>query len=361
MSSTPFSSAARAVRGAALPTLMATLMGALAACGPGGPKPETGNTGGSSGPTPGIALVAGNATLSGRADAKGSSARFNTPRGIAIDSSGNLYVADELNYAIRKIAPDGTVSTFAGVLGTIRTSGTGDGNGSRALFVDPTALAIDASNNLFVLDGYAVRKITPSGDVSTLATLPSGSLGANVQFQPAGIAVDGVDNLYVTTSVDLRRLTAASNYRTSVTLETGLAFDYGQAPDALAPRGVVVDAKNVTWLADLGNTISRVPADGNVPLRFAGTQGSRGNTDGVGANASFSQVVALTVDRNGNLYAADAVNAANSTVRKITSDAVTSTVARRAGTLTTLRGITTDGNGNLYVTEGNAVVKITLP
>jgi len=344
-----------------------TVLAALTACGPGGPKPETpsGGGGGSSG-TPGssgggITLVAGNVALSGRTDGQGSDARFNTPRGIAIDSSGNLFVADSLNYAIRKITPDGTVSTFAGTPGLQLAAGTGDGNGSRARFVQPTAIAIDGANNLFVTDGYAIRKITPAAEVSTLATLPSGSLGANVQFQPAGIAVDGFDNLYVTTSVDLRRLTAASNYRTSVTLETGLAFDYGQAPDALAPRGVVVDAKNFTWLADLGNTISRVPADSNVPLRFAGTQGSRGNTDGVGANASFSQVVALTVDRNGNLYAADAVNAANSTVRKITSDAVTSTVAGRAGTLTTLRGITTDGNGNLYVTEGNAVVKITLP
>lgn len=370
MSSTPFSSAARAVRGAALSTLMATLMGALAACGPGGPKPQTENTGGSSGPTPGIALVAGNATLSGRSDAKGSSARFNTPRGIAIDSNGNLYVADELNYAIRKIAPDGTVSTFAGVLGTIRTSGTGDGNGTRALFVDPTALAIDAGNNLFVLDGYAVRKITPSGDVSTLTTLPSGSgFGTSVQFQPAGIAIDSAGNLFVTTSVDTLRLSAASSYRTSATLESGLAFDYGLGIDVLAPRGIAVDSGGVAWFADLGNTISRVPANTNAVIRFAGTQGTSGSTDGVGAGARFGQVVALTVDKSGNLYAADAINF---TVRKITPDAVTSTVAGRAGvnlystgglpgTLTTPRGITNDGNGNLYLTEGNAVVKITLP
>jgi len=353
-------------------TVLAALVTALAACGPGGPKPETPDTGGggTSGSTGGgITLVAGSAALSGRADGQGSDARFNTPRGIAIDSSGNLFVADTLNYAIRKITPDGTVSTFAGTLGLQLSVGSGDGNGSRARFFQPTALAIDAANNLFVTDGYAIRKITPAADVSTLATMPSGSLGSNIQFQPAGIGVDGFDNLYVTTSVDLHRLTAASNYRTPVTLETGLAFDYALPPDTLAPRGVVVDASNVTWLADLGNTISRVPPNSNVPLRFAGTQGSRGSADGVGANASFNQVVALTVDRNGNLYATDALNF---TVRKITSNAVTSTVAGRAGTdrystgslpgtLTTMRGITNDGNGNLYVTEGNAVVKITLP
>jgi hypothetical protein len=369
------------MRRAPFPTLLSrllsrllpfTVLAALAACGPGGPKPETPNTGGggTSGSTGGgISLVAGNAAVSGRVDAQGSDARFNTPRGIAIDSGGNLFVADSLNYAIRKITPDGTVSTFAGTLGLQLAAGTGDGNGSDARFFQPTAIAIDAANNLFVTDGYAIRKITPAGDVSTAARLPSGSgFGTNVQFQPAGIGVDGFDNLYVTTSVDLHRLTAATNYRTSVTLETGLAFDYRLAIDTLAPRGVVVDASNVTWFADLGNTISRVPNNSNVPLRFAGAQGSIGSTDGLAGTASFGQVVALTVDRSGNLYAADA---ANFTVRKITSNAVTSTVAGRTGvdrystgglpgTLTTMRGITNDGNGNLYVTEGNAVVKITL-
>jgi streptogramin lyase len=367
MSSTPILSSAR---GACVP-LLAALMAALTACGPGGPKPESENTGGgSSGPTAGIALVAGNATLSGRTDANGGSARFNTPRGIAIDSSGNLYVADSLNYAIRKIAPDGSVSTFAGGLGTPLSTGTGDGNGTRARFFQPTALAIDAANNLFVLDGYAIRKITPAGDVSTLTTLPSGSgFGSSVQFQPAGIAIDSNGNLFVTTSVDFRRLSAASSYRSSAQLESGLAFDYGLGVDVLAPRGVAVDPNNVAWVADLGNTISRVPANTNALLRFAGTQGTSGSSDGVGAGARFGQVVALTTDKSGNLYAADAINF---TIRKITSDAVTTTVAGRAGinsfstgglpgTLTTPRGIASDGSGHLYVTEGNAVVRITLP
>lgn len=373
MRSTPFSSAARQrarLRARmACGAVFATLLGTLAACGPGGPKPKSEDNGGS-GPSSGIALVAGNATLAGRADEQGSAARFNNPRGIAIDSNGNLYVADELNYAIRKIAPDGTVSTFAGVLGTIRTGGTGDGNGTRALFVDPTALAIDASNDLFVLDGYAIRKITPSGDVSTLATLASGSgFGTSIQFQPAGIAVDSAGNLFVTTSVDTRRFSAATSYRSAATLESGLAFDYGLGIDMLAPRGIAVDGSDVAWVADLGNTISRVPNNTNTVLRFAGAQGTSGSTDGVAGNARFGQVVALTTDKNGNVYAADALNF---TVRKITSSAVTSTVAGipgrnlystggLPGTLTTLRGITSDGNGHLYVTEGNAVMKITLP
>lgn len=350
---------------------LAALMATLAACGPGGPKPASENTSpGSSGPTPGITVVAGNAVLSGGADANGASARFNTPRGIVVDSGGNLFVADTLNYAIRKIAPDGTVSTFAGALGVKLVAGAGDGTGTRARFLQPTALAIDAGNNLFVTDGFAIRKITPAGEVSTVARLPSGGgFGTSVQFQPAGIAVDSAGNLFVTTSVDTVRLSAASAYRTSATLESGLAFDYGLPIDVLAPRGIAVDSGGVAWVADLGNTISRVPANTNALIRFAGSQGVIGSANGIGGNASFGQVVALTADKDDNLYAADAINF---TVRKITPDALTSTVAGRAGvnafgtgglpgTLTTPRGIASDGKGKLYLTEGNAVVKITLP
>lgn len=354
--------------------LLFTVLAAMAACGPGGPKPETpdnGGGGGSSGSTGGgITLVAGNAALSGRVDAQGSDARFNTPRGIAIDSSGNLFVADTGNYAIRKIATDGTVTTFAGALGTALAGGTGDGNGTRARFAMPTAITIDASNNLFVTDNFTIRKITPSADVTTLATLPSGSgFGSSMQFQPAGIAVDSSDNLFVTTSVNTIRLTASSSYRTTNTLESGSGFNYGQASGVLAPRGIAVDTSGVAWVADLSNSISYVSVNANVLTHFAGIQNTSGSANGNAGNTSFGQVVALTVDASGNLYAADAVNY---TIRKITSSAVTSTVAGATGrnvystgglpgTLTTLAGITNDGNGNLYVTEGNAVVKIVLP
>lgn len=371
MSSQPRSSTARMRVRLSCSAAAAALTAALAACGPGGPKPVTENTGGgSSGPSPGISLVAGNATISGASNAKGASARFNTPRGIAIDSSGNLFVADTGNYAIRKIATDGTVTTFAGALGTALAGGTGDGNGTRARFAMPTAITIDASNNLFVTDNFTIRKITPSADVTTLVTLPSGSgFGSSMQFQPAGIAVDSADNLFVTTSVNTIRLTASSSYRTTNTLESGSGFNYGQASGVLAPRGIAVDTSGVAWVADLTNTISYVSVNANVLTHFAGIQNTTGSANGNAGNTSFGQVVALTVDPSGNLYAADAVNY---TIRKITPSAVTSTVAGVTGrnvystgglpgTLTTLGGITNDGNGNLYVTEGNAVVKIVLP
>jgi streptogramin lyase len=346
--------------------LCASLAALLCACGPGGPKRKTdeGGNGGGSGPGAGISLLAGDANAAGSFDAKGGAARFNRPRGIVIDANGNLYVADELNYAIRKITPDGTVSTFAGML---RASGTRDGKGNGARFFQPTAIAIDGGGNLFVTDGLAIRKITPDGNVTTVTTFSSGVFGADNTRLPAGIAVDGSGNLFVTTGVDTQRIPIA-NPRLSVQMESGSVENVSGANDVV-PRGVAVDAEGTAYVADLGRTISRAESGANLLARFVGTAGRTGKADGSGPVPSFQQVVALTVDKNGDLYAADAIN---NTVRKITKDAVVTTPAGTAGSTTLrtgklpgsfadLRGITTDGNGTLYATSGNAVVKIVLP
>lgn len=343
--------------------LAAACAGLLAACGPGGPKPKNpddGNGGnGDGGPSRGITLLAGNATRSGSLDDKGSKASFNTPRGIVIDSGGNLFVADELNRVIRKITPDGTVSTFAGTVGN--TQGSADGNGSRARFTDPTALAIDASDNLYVLDNYQIRKITPSAVVTTLATLPSSPLGDNLMLHPAGIAIDASGNLFVTTGVDTRRL-SGNQYRNTTTLEGPVN---NSLDSVLTPRGIAVDADGVAYVADLNGTISRALSGASSLSRFAGIPGG-GSTDGNSSQAGFRQVVALTVAKDGTLYAADAQS---NTIRQITSSAVTKTVAGTVGkatlvtggapgSLANVAGITVDTNGVLYVTSGNAVVKI---
>jgi streptogramin lyase len=346
--------------------LCAGLAALLCACGPGGPKRHTdeGDNGSSTGPSPGITLVAGNADLAGGFDAKGGTARFSTPRGIVVDANGNLYVADQGNFAIRKIAPDGTVSTFAGRLGA---SGTLNGKGNSARFSQPTAVAIDGGGNLFVTDALAIRKITPDGNVTTVTTFPSGVYGTDNTQLPAGIAVDASGNLFVTTGVETRRF-PINNPGRSVQLESGTVENVSGANDVV-PRGVAVDADDTAYIADLNKTISRAESGVNRPVRFVGTPGQTGKADGRGAVPSFQQVVALTADKNGDLYAADAIN---NTVRKITKDAVVTTPAGTAGATTLrlgklpgsfadLHGITTDGNGTLYATSGNAVVKIVLP
>ena len=115
---------------------------------------------------------AGRAGQTNGGDGIGTNAYFNQPTGGAMDAAGNLYVPDEYNNAIRKVTPDGTVSTFAGRLG-FAYSGTNDGTGTNALFTQPTNLTFDKNGNLWVVDTYAhtVRKITPAGVVTTVAGL----------------------------------------------------------------------------------------------------------------------------------------------------------------------------------------------
>ncbi len=142
----------------------------------------------------------------GNLDGQGSAARFEGPWSVVRDAAGNRYVSDTYNHAIRKITPGGLVTTFAGQSqGSQRGMGYLDGKGTAAQFNAPTGLAIDGFGNLYVSDegNYVIRKITPSGDVSTLAGQPgvqghADGTGSGATFAgPSGLAVDGAGNLYV--------------------------------------------------------------------------------------------------------------------------------------------------------------------
>ena len=163
-----------------------------------------------------VTTFAGSAGSTGTTDATGTAARFNLPNGVAVDGSGALYVTDTTNNSIRKITASGVVSTLAGTPGV---SGYADGTGAGALFNHPTGVALDGSGNIYVADtgNSTIRKISSGGVVTTLAGLPTigGKRdGANSDAwfnQPKSLVVDSSGNVYVadTGNAAIRKITAS--------------------------------------------------------------------------------------------------------------------------------------------------------
>jgi len=148
-----------------------------------------------------VTTLAGTAGQAGSTDATGAAARFNEPSGVAVDASGNVYVTDTLNHTIRKITSAGVVTTLAGTAGQI---GSTDGTGAAARFNGPTGVAVDASGNVYVADNgnSTIRKITPAGVVTTVvgvagvaktrpAVLPA------MLASPLSVALDASGDLYI--------------------------------------------------------------------------------------------------------------------------------------------------------------------
>ena len=343
---------------------VSALMVLLAACGEHPPRDDDDDND----PPPqnaAITVVAGDATTSGTRDASGTAARFSTPRGITIDASGNLYVADTGNATIRRITPSGAVTTLAGSAGRREST---DGTGANARFTNPAALAIDSNNTLYVADALAIRRVGTGGQVDTLFTLPVGSnvaSGSLNHVYAGGVDVDSNGNVYATNGYGTRRITP---FRVATMVEGVATQNNLTGTRDFLPRGVAIDDSNVVYVADLTRTISKLNSNGNGLTRFVGSADITGSTDGT--SASFERVVAMTSDPQGNLYVADGVN---NLIRKITPGGVVTTIAGtvRATTLkpgplagssfADIRGITADGKGNLYATSGHAIIKIVLP
>jgi len=254
--------------------------------------------------------------ITGYEDGEASNALFNYPWGIIIDSSGNLYVADRYNHRIRKITPSGFVTTFAG-----STPGYADGQGTSAQFNEPTGMTIDSANNIYVADTYnnRIRKITPSGLVTTIAGSTKGfadSQGTLAKFNwPHGIIVKS-GNLYVADSYNnrIRKIDTAGN----VTTIAGSAFGYadGQGTAALfrAPFGITIDSLDNLYVADLSNHIIRKISPSGLVTTIAGSV--RDPDYAVGRTAKFNGPRGITIDSSDNLYVADF---GNGMLRKIDS------------------------------------------
>lgn len=186
-----------------------------------------------------VSLFAGSpAGLPGATDDTGAAASFNSPAGLTIDGANNLYVADSSNHTVRKITPQGVVSTMAGMA---LTSGIADATGSAARFNTPLGVTADATGTVYVADtlNSMVRKITPSGEVTTLAGSALGTAGSTDGagsaarfYSPYGIKLDAAGHVYVadTSNATVRKITPAGSVSTVVGITGGAPFTEGLLP-----------------------------------------------------------------------------------------------------------------------------------
>jgi sugar lactone lactonase YvrE len=283
-----------------------------------------------------VSTLAGTAGVAGTQNGPGSTALFNQPDGVAIDGAGNLYVADSGNATIRKITPDGIVSTLAGSAGG---RGNQDGTGGAASFSSPVGLAVDGAGNLYVADPFnaTIRKITPAGAVSTLAGSPANrgdadGTGAAARFNyPNDVAVDTAGNVFVAdTYNDTIRKITPTGVVTTLAGSAGIsgAVDLtGRSALFNQPYGLAVDGAGNVFVADTGNgTIRRISPGGAVST-VAGMAGVAGFGDGIGSRALFNQPHSLWVDATGNIFVVDSGNAA---LRRIAADGTVTTPALTA-------------------------------
>ena len=328
--------------------------------------------------TPGgtVMTIAGQIGVKGSTDGPGANASFNLPNGIAVDTNGNLYVADELNDTIRKITPEGTnwmVSTLAGQVGT---AGWLDAMGTNAQFSTPTGVAVDSAGNVYVADvaNDVIREISPVGMVGTIAGQPhhpghtDGTNNGAQFYMPFGISVDATTNLYVTDGINetIRKLVpgtagwAVSTIAGQV-LISGSADGVGTNAQFSGPAGIVISGGGTLYVADdNNNTIRKLTLTGTnwIVSTFAGLVGVYGDADGATNNARFHSPIGVTVDGAGNVYVADANN---NEIRKITIGGVVSTFAGVSTGSTDGPGtnalfwstaaVALDAGGNVYVAD----------
>jgi streptogramin lyase len=318
-----------------------------------------------------VTTLAGSAFVGtkGNADGTGSGARFNEPNGLAVDGSGNLYVGDTFNATVRKIAPDGTVTTLAGTPGA---EGSTDGTGNGASFFLPFGVALDNNGNVFVADAYnsTIRKIAPGGVVSTLAGQAGvrgstdGTASAAAFYMPSSVAVDPSGNIFVADTANsvIRKVTQDGVVTTFAGLAgfTGAVDGTGSAAEFRGPSGVATDVQGNVYVADTGNNTIRKITPNLVVTTVAGSALNAGDRDGTGTNAWFDTPVALTVDNAGNIFV---VEKNGDTIRRITPAGVVTTVAGVHGVegstdgtgssalFNTPGGVAVDGAGNLYVAD----------
>lgn len=318
-----------------------------------------------------VSTMAGVGGNSGNLDGVGNAALFAGPAGVTVDSAGNVYVADQVNYTIRKVTPAGEVTTLAGLAGY----GGRAIAGSDGRFNFPQGVAVDTAGNVYVVNrgNSTIQKVTPAGAVTTLAGLAGtedevDGLGSAARFVfPKGVAVDRAGNLYVADTIasTIRKVTPTG----TVTTLAGLAFDWssadgtGSAARFNFPGGVAVDTATNLYVADTGNHTIRKVTPSRVVTTLAGLAGSPGSADGNGNAARFNYPSGIAVDSVGNIYVADTFNNTIRKLKLVGTNWVVTTLGGMPdfygtadGTGNTARfsnpnGVAVDSAGNLYVAD----------
>jgi uncharacterized protein (TIGR03437 family) len=295
--------------------------------------------------------------------------------GLATDAAGNLFVADGFNRRVRKVAPNGMISTVAGT-GALGNSGDG-GPATSAQLVTPNSVAVDAAGNLFITDVNSVRKVSPGGIITTVTQAFSsyrGDRGLAIRsgaFSPVGAAADSAGNLFLADrdiNRDSNRILVVSPDGAINTAAGNGALSYsgdgGPATEAQwdSPAGVAVDAAGNLLIADLGNNrVRKISPDRTVTALAGNGQAGDSGDGGQATDAQLLRPASVAVDLLGNVFIADAQN---NRVRKVSPGGIVTTLAGNGtsgysgdgGAATSARlnepsGVAVDASGNVFISD----------
>ena len=298
-------------------------------------------------------------------------------RGAAIDSSGNMYIADPLNDVIEKVTSGGTLSIFAG---TGRTGVPTAGPATSSDLNHPDGVAVDSSGNVYIADTIndVIEKVTPSGTLSIIAGTPGhhapptpGPATSSSLYHPAGVAVDGSGNVYIADTDNEMVEEVTTGGTLSIIAGTGTSGAPTPGPatssDLSNPSGVAVDSSGNVYIADTNNQVVEkvTPGTPGTLSIAAGTGTSGAPTPGPATSSDLSDPSGVATDSSGDVYIADQ---ANGRIEEVTPSGTLSIIAGTGGqgpptpgpatssNLYNPAGVAVDSSGDVYISDGLAGV-----